>query len=71
MGEWIEITAPKNLGGSCASRNRDKGTLPDQRLRSIPVGTTPAIFLLNPPEASRGPRILSTPQDLRITLGSQ
>jgi len=43
----------KNHRGSCASRNKDKGTPPDQRLGSIQVRTSPAIFCVNPAEASR------------------
>jgi hypothetical protein len=31
-GEWNATSAPKNHRGSCASRNRDRGTLPNQRL---------------------------------------
>jgi hypothetical protein len=27
-GEWNATSAPKNPGGSCASRNRDKGNHP-------------------------------------------
>jgi hypothetical protein len=46
-GEWNATSAPKNLGGSCATRNRDKGTLPNQRLGSIQVGASPAIFCMN------------------------
>lgn len=70
-GEWITTLAPKNHGGSCASRSRDKETPPNQRLRFVPVGATPAIFFLNPVEAARSPRVLSMPQDLRITWGSR
>ena len=70
-GEWNTTLAPKNHGGSCASRSRDKETPPNQRLRFVPVGATPAIFFLNPVEAARSPRVLSMPQDLRITWGSR
>jgi hypothetical protein len=54
MGEWNTTSAPKNQGGSCASRNRDKRTPPDQRLGFIQVWVTPTIFLLNPAEATKG-----------------
>ena len=47
-GEWNATSAPKNHRGSCASRNRDKGTLPDQRLGSIQVRASPAIYRVNP-----------------------
>jgi hypothetical protein len=70
-GSWIPTSAPRNCGGSCANWNRDKGTPPSQRLGSILVGATLAIFLLNPAEATRGPRVLSMIQDLWITSGSQ
>ena len=46
-GEWNATSAPKNLGGSCASRNRDKGTPPNQRLGSIQVRASPTIFCMN------------------------
>jgi hypothetical protein len=61
---------PKNHRASCASRNRDKGTQPNQRLGSVQVMSSPAIFLLNPAEATKGPRVLSSgPQDhLRIMV---
>jgi hypothetical protein len=48
--EWNATSVPKNRRGSCASRNRDKGTLLNQRLGSIPVGDSPTIFCVNPPE---------------------
>jgi hypothetical protein len=41
-------------------------TPPNQRLGSVPVRASPTIFPLNPLEASRGPRVLSMLQDLRI-----
>jgi hypothetical protein len=53
-----------------AGTGTKKKTLPNQRLRSLPVGTTPAIFLLSAAEAAKGSRVLSTPQNLRITSGS-
>jgi hypothetical protein len=37
----------------------------------VKLVTMPTIFLLNPLEATRGPRVLSTPQDLGITSGSR
>ena len=43
MGEWKATSAPKNCRGSCASRNRDKGTPPNQ------VGASHAIHLLHEP----------------------
>ena len=70
MGEWKVISTPKNQGMSCASRNRDKETLPDQRLGSIQVGASPCIFLLNLAETTKGPRGLFTQQVLGITSGS-
>ena len=36
----------------------------------ILVGDIPAIFLLSPAEATKGTRVLSTLQDLGMTLGS-
>jgi hypothetical protein len=38
---------------------------------SVSVGASPAIFCLKQTEATKGLRVLSTPQDLRITLGTQ
>jgi hypothetical protein len=38
---------------------------------SVPVRATPTIFLLSPEEATKGFRVLSTPQDLGITSGSR
>jgi hypothetical protein len=70
-GEWNTASYPENHGGSCSSRNRDKGTMPNKRLGSILVGASPAIFQLNLPEAPKGPRVLSMPQDLGISSGSQ
>jgi hypothetical protein len=68
-GEWIATSAPKNQGGSCASRNRDKGTPPNQRLGSFPFRASPTIYLVNPVKGSRRPRGLTTPQDLLAQLG--
>ena len=42
----------------------------DQRLGSVPVVPTPTIFLLSPAEATKDSIMLSTPQDLGVTLGS-
>jgi hypothetical protein len=47
-GEWNSTSAPKNCGGSCASRNRDRGSLPNVKLGSIQVWASPAIFCVNP-----------------------
>jgi hypothetical protein len=69
-GEWSTGSGSGNHRGSCACRNRDKGTPPDQRLRSIQVGATLAIFLLSPAEAAKGSRVLPTFQNLGITSGS-
>ena len=44
MGEWNATSTPKNHRGSCACRNRDKGTPPNQRLGSIQVVASPTIF---------------------------
>ena len=49
-GEWNTTSVPKNPRGSCASRNRDKGTPPNQRLGSIQVGVTLTILCMNPAE---------------------
>jgi hypothetical protein len=49
-GEWKTTSAPKNHRKSCASRNKDIGTTPDQRLGSIQVWASPAIFYMNPAE---------------------
>ena len=68
-GEWNATSAPKNQGGSCASRNRDKGTPPNQRLGSFPFRASPTIYLVNPVKGSRRPRGLTTPQDLLAQLG--
>jgi hypothetical protein len=57
-GEWNTTSAPK--------RNRDRGGPPNQRLGSIQVRATPAIFLLSPADATKGSRLLSTPQNLGI-----
>ena len=65
-GEWNTTSVPKNHG---RSRNRDKVTPPNQRLGSVPVGATPAIFLLSPAETTKDSRVLSLPQDLGITSG--
>jgi hypothetical protein len=40
-GEWNATSVPKNFRGSCASRNRDKGIPPDQRLEFFTVGASP------------------------------
>ena len=62
-GEWNATSAPKNHRGSCASKNRDKGTPPNQRVRSFPVRAIPTIFPVNQDEDTKGPRGLSTLQD--------
>jgi hypothetical protein len=49
-GEWNATSASKNLGGSCAGRNRDGGTSPDQRLGYIKVWDSPTIFCVKPAE---------------------
>ena len=47
------------------------GTPPDQRLGSVRVRATPAIFLLSPAEATKDSRVLSTPQGIRLTSGTR
>jgi hypothetical protein len=59
MGEWKATSAPKNRGGSCASRNKDKGTPPNQRLEFFPVGANPTVFRVNPAEGIEGCRGLA------------
>jgi hypothetical protein len=53
----------KELRSIFASRNRDKGTLPNQRLGFFPVGASPAIFRMNQAEGIQSPRGLSMLQD--------
>jgi hypothetical protein len=38
--EWNATSVPKNPEGSCASRNRDKGNPPNQRLGFVLVGAS-------------------------------
>jgi hypothetical protein len=71
MGEWNTTSTPKNLGGFCASKNRTKEPCQTRGWYPFWSGPPPAIFFLNPTEATRGPRVLSMPQDLGVTSGSQ
>ena len=53
LGSWVSDpipSAPENGRGSCVSRNRDRGTPPDQRLGPIQVRGSPAIFCMNQAE---------------------
>jgi hypothetical protein len=70
-GEYNSTSAPKNCEGSLPAGTGTKEPCPIQTLGSFQVPATTAIFLLSPEEATKGSRVLSTRQDLRITLGSQ
>jgi hypothetical protein len=50
MGNSNTTSATKNRGVSCASKNRDGGTPPNQSVGSVQLGASPAIFCMNPAE---------------------